>query len=362
MNLNKLLDPQNPRMALIWSFASSQYLFKKKNRKEYRELLSVDVTDVCGKLKEVMLGLPSKKMAYKAFFRASMVASGALRLHNKQMDILIDDTVKLLEAMRRERKALESLEENLDCITMEQMLDFDLGAAAPVTTTLPAAATAASRQQQINWGSLDGVTDWTLGPPRALTHQITVPDADVPPSTAVVAELEWLRGLEGSFEGPTLVDWEEELSREGSPKLAEEKPDESITEAPVDTAVAPVASKEPTLAKIVVEEVPDILPPLVEDLEAPAASESQAMPQATEEQPSQIELAPLEGRKEPHMQFRRVRHGRPVIDLSKYLSNDFIKIQIQSHLDTLRNRVSGFHYKTDGDFDDAFKGRICQPI
>lgn len=42
-----------------------------------------------GKLKEVMLGLPSKKMAYKAFFRASMVASGALRLHNKQMDILI---------------------------------------------------------------------------------------------------------------------------------------------------------------------------------------------------------------------------------------------------------------------------------
>lgn len=87
-----------------------------------------------------------------------------------------------------------------------------------------------------------------------------------------------------------------------------------------------------------VEEVPDILPPLVEDLEGPAASESQAMPQATEEQPSQIELAPLEGRKEPHMQFRRVRHGRPVTDLSKYLSNDFIKIQIQSHLDTLRNR------------------------
>lgn len=37
-----------------------------------------------------------------------------------------------------------------------------------------------------------------------------------------VAELERLRGLEASLEGPTLVDWEEELSREGSLKLAEE--------------------------------------------------------------------------------------------------------------------------------------------
>lgn len=37
-----------------------------------------------------------------------------------------------------------------------------------------------------------------------------------------VAELERLRMLEESFEGPTLLDWEEELSRGGSPHRAEE--------------------------------------------------------------------------------------------------------------------------------------------
>ncbi|KAK8381391.1 hypothetical protein O3P69_018460 [Scylla paramamosain] len=308
-----LFDMKNPAMTLVWRTAFDPKMKREKIRKN-REVRTVKVDKICDNLKQV-IGDQGTKLDSRTFFKTSMILSGAQRIHSMQADLLLDDTKKLLNTMKKERKVMQKFDSVLDCRPSHaktvRLPSLDI-TASPQTLRRPKA----TKVLDLDWHTLDCDIDWTSGPPRARMQDITLPDDDVPYSPQFMAELEHLRAQEANLEGPTLLDWEmngfqadEEKSGEAAavdtlltavPEEEQQQPvlPTMMVEAPVEAATL----EEPAAPTVMITDEAPEEAATQEKLEVPTAPQPEDLQhseQPTEpsqpEQPSQIELESLEG-------------------------------------------------------------------
>lgn len=336
-------------MKLVWKTALDPVMKREKIRK-IREISSVNVEEICDNLKQV-IDVQSTKLDPRTFFKTSMVLSGTQRLLRMQTDLLLDDTKRLLNTMRKEGRAMKEFDELLDCRP-----------AYSKTVELPSLDKTASPQTlhrrrsakvfDLDWHTLDCDIDWTSGPPRARAQDITIPDDNVPFSPQYMAEEQALQSQEGTLDGPTLIDWEL-----NGFMAEEERPGEA---APIDTSTVPTAVPEeaqqlPAVAMDTVDEVseePAVPTLVITDEEAPteaAIVEEPAAPTAQQpedlqhseqsSEPSQIQLESLEEEGAPHS-AHRARRARPIVDPITILSTGVLQSQINTYIDTMRTETS----------------------
>ncbi|XP_063845701.1 titin homolog isoform X2 [Scylla paramamosain] len=351
-----LFDMKNPAMTLVWRTAFDPKMKREKIRKN-REVRTVKVDKICDNLKQV-IGDQGTKLDSRTFFKTSMILSGAQRIHSMQADLLLDDTKKLLNTMKKERKVMQKFDSVLDCRPSHaktvRLPSLDI-TASPQTLRRPKA----TKVLDLDWHTLDCDIDWTSGPPRARMQDITLPDDDVPYSPQFMAELEHLRAQEANLEGPTLLDWEmngfqaDEESGEAAavdtlltavPEEEQQQPvlPTMMVEAPVEAATL----EEPAAPTVMITDEAPEEAATQEKLEVPTAPQPEDLQhseQPTEpsqpEQPSQIELESLEG-SDRQLPAPRVRQARPTIDPVCILSRDVMRMQIKEYIDTMRTQTS----------------------
>lgn len=370
MLLNSVLDLDTPAMRLVWKTAVDPVMKREKIRKS-REIRSVSVEEICDKLKQVV-GVLGTKLDPRTFFKTSMILSGAQRLHSIQTDLLLDDTKKLLNTMKKEGRDMKKFDEMLDCRPSHSKTK---GLPSLDTTTSPQTLRRPRNAKvfELDWHTLDCDIDWTSGPPRARMQDITMPDDNVPYSPQYIAEQQDLRAQEGTLEGPTLLDWEvngfeaeEEKTEEAVPigtlltVVPEEEqqlpmlPTETVDEAPVEAATV----EEPAAPSVVItDEAPAEVP--IEEPAAPTALQpedlqhsEQSVESQPSEVPSQIQLESLEEGETPHTAFR-TRRARPIVDPVSILSRDVIRSQINEYIDTMRTQTSFEDIASPGKFQHA---------